>query len=84
MDQTNAPTGKPLLRVVEAGLVPYEAALELQRRLASDKKAGRVDDDFLLLLEHDPVLTLGRGADPTGLSVSRDRLRELGIHVVEI
>ena len=42
MDQTNAPTGKPLLRVVEAGLVPYEAALELQRRLASDKKAGRV------------------------------------------
>jgi len=70
--------------VIEGGFVPYETALRLQRDLASAKKQGRTADDYLLLLEHDPVLTLGRGADPANLTVSQERLRELGISCVEI
>jgi lipoyl(octanoyl) transferase len=73
-----------LLRVIEGGFVPYQAALEWQRGLAAAKKQDRSADDYLLLLEHNPVLTLGRGADPANLTVSDERLRELGIDCVEI
>ena len=46
--------------VVWLGRVPYGDALELQRRLALDRIAGRLSHDRLLLLEHPPVVTLGR------------------------
>src|SRR2546426_9869934 len=49
-----------LLEVVEAGLVSYGEALEWQRELAEDRIAGRLSHDVLLLLEHPPVVTLGR------------------------
>ncbi len=42
------------------GRVDYGEALELQRRQASARIRGEVGD-FLLLLEHPPVITLGRG-----------------------
>jgi lipoyl(octanoyl) transferase len=40
------------------GVVAYQDALDLQRQLVEDRKAGRVADQ-LLLLEHPPVITLG-------------------------
>jgi lipoyl(octanoyl) transferase len=43
-------------------LLPYELGLEWQRRLARARIDGRLETDLLLLLEHEPVLTLGRGA----------------------
>ena len=49
------------LAVADLGTVPYGAALERQRGLAEDRIAGRQADDLLLLLEHPPVVTLGRG-----------------------
>jgi lipoate-protein ligase B len=45
--------------VVHAGRVDYESAWTLQRRLVEDRIAGRAPDT-LLLLEHDPVFTVGR------------------------
>jgi lipoyl(octanoyl) transferase len=52
-------TPKPL-DVILAGRVEYRAALDWQRSLAQDRIAGRQPHDVLLLLEHDPVVTLGR------------------------
>jgi lipoyl(octanoyl) transferase len=49
-----------VLEVVQAGVVPYGEALEWQRRLAEDRIARRLPHDLLLLLEHPPVVTLGR------------------------
>jgi len=49
-----------ILEVVQAGVVPYGEALEWQRRLAEDRIARRLPHDLLLLLEHPPVVTLGR------------------------
>jgi lipoyl(octanoyl) transferase len=63
------------LEVLEAGLVPYAEALEWQRRLAEDRISGRLSHDVLLLLEHPPVVTLGRNSrqahvlQPEGLDV---------------
>ena len=42
-------------------VVPYATALELQRTLLELRKAGRIENT-LLLLEHPPVITLGRNA----------------------
>ena len=72
------PTAPPrVLDVVLAGRVPYRAALEWQRALAQERLAGRCND-LLLLLEHDPVVTLGRIAETAHL------LRPDGIDVVEV
>ena len=50
------------VEVVQAGRVSYGEALEWQRRLARARIAGRLPQDLLLLLEHPPVVTLGRSA----------------------
>jgi lipoate-protein ligase B len=65
------------LDVVLAGRVPYRTALAWQRALAQERLAGRCND-LLLLLEHDPVVTLGRIADSAHL------LHPDGIDVVEV
>lgn len=67
-----------VIEVIEAGLVPYNDALEWQRGLAQDRIAGRLDHDILLLLEHPPVVTLGRNAQAAHL------LRPAGVDVVEV
>jgi lipoyl(octanoyl) transferase len=46
------------IEVRRLGRVPYGEALELQRALVEDRRAGRVGD-LLLLVEHPPVVTLG-------------------------
>lgn len=71
------------LDVRHLGRVPYAEALELQRRLAEDRIAGRIPDT-LLLLEHPPVVTLGRGTRASSLPVRPEALSARGIEVHEI
>jgi lipoyl(octanoyl) transferase len=63
------------------GRVGYANALDLQRRFLEWRKAG--GPDALLLLEHPPVLTLGRGAHAENIVASNQRLSDLGIEVYE-
>lgn len=56
----------PSLEVRHLGLVAYEEARRLQAGLVEDRLAGRVPDT-LLLLEHPPVITRGRGTGPHNL-----------------
>ena len=49
-----------VLQVIEAGRVPYAEALTWQRQLAAARLDRSLDHDVLLLLEHPPVITLGR------------------------
>jgi lipoyl(octanoyl) transferase len=72
------------LAVGDLGVVPYGAALELQRRLAEQRIAGTIATDLLLLLEHPPVVTLGRGTRATSLPIAPEALRRRGIEVFEI
>ncbi len=51
-----------VLEVVQAGVVPYAEALERQRALAQARIERRLPHDVLLLLEHPPVVTLGRNS----------------------
>jgi lipoate-protein ligase B len=65
------------------GLQPYGSALELQHQAVADRLAGR-GGDRLLLLEHPPVVTLGRGTDPRNLKRSQEEMRAAGIEVFEV
>jgi lipoyl(octanoyl) transferase len=73
-----------LLLTSELGTVPYGIALELQRDLARRRIAGEIDEDVLLLLEHPPVVTLGRTAKQGHLTASPERLRARGVEVYEV
>ncbi|MEN8145916.1 MAG: lipoyl(octanoyl) transferase LipB [Gemmatimonadota bacterium] len=64
--------------------VPYLAGLEWQRALARQRIDGSLRDDVVLLLEHEPVVTYGRGSDPDNLSVARRALEPSGIELCEV
>ncbi len=77
-------TDRPVVTAVDLGRVPYDRALELQRRLARARKQGELTDDLLLLVEHPPVVTLGRGTDRDNLSTPVELLLARGVACVEI
>jgi lipoate-protein ligase B len=66
--------------LLNLGLVPYDDALALQHRIVAARKAGALDD-VLILLEHPPVITLGRQADATNILAAPELLDQLGIRV---
>ena len=72
-----------LLTVEHLGTVAYRPAWELQDELADQRRARRIGDR-LLLLEHYPVYTIGRGGDEANLLASPERLVELGTELVRI
>jgi lipoyl(octanoyl) transferase len=72
-----------LLTVQRLGTVAYEPTWELQDELASQRRERRIGDQ-LLLLEHFPVYTLGRGGDPANLLATPERLRRLGAEFIRI
>lgn len=72
------------LGVVGLGRMAYAEALDLQRRLARDRIAGVIDRDLLLLVEHPPVVTLGRSFRQQHLTTPRDALAARGIEVFDI
>lgn len=74
---------KPL-GVVSLGRMDYEAAHCLQRTLADQRIAGTIDQDLLLLVEHEPTVTLGRGTRAGSLPLPPEEIRRRGLTVVEI
>jgi lipoyl(octanoyl) transferase len=72
---------KPLA-VRRLGRIPYAAGLELQARLVQQRQAGEIPDT-LLLLEHDPVFTIGRNGKADNVLVPEDALKAQGFDVFE-
>jgi lipoate-protein ligase B len=60
----------------DLGRVEYADGLELQRQIVEAHKRGEVGDT-LLLLEHPPVLTLGRGAEEANVLTPPEQLEAL-------
>jgi len=72
------------LHVHRLGRVPYAEAHELQKRVQAARVAGEIPDT-LLLLEHPPVVTLGRSArDDGNLLLSREAFAARGFEVHEV
>ena len=72
------------LAVVALGRIPYADALALQRALREDRIAGKIDRDILLLVEHEPTVTLGRGTRLTSLPLPPEELARRGLTVMEV
>ncbi len=71
------------LAVEWLGLVPYGEALALQEAALRDRADGRTGDR-LLLLEHPPVITLGRSTQTGSLLFDATRLQTLGVDRFEV
>lgn len=67
-----------------AGRVPYRAGLGWQRVLARARIDGELDHDLVLLLEHAPVVTLGRGSDAKHVVATSQALAAAGVDRVDI
>lgn len=64
--------------VLNRGLIAYQPACQLQRRLVDARKSG-VIPDVLLLCEHPHVVTLGRNGKREHLRASDDLLAEMNV-----
>ena len=69
--------------VYDLGRVPYREALEFQRR-AVEMRSRDEAPDVLYVVEHDPVLTVGRSGHPESLRAGEDELRRRGIDIVAV
>jgi len=65
------------------GRIGYRAAWQLQKELVTARADGEIGDR-LLLLEHDPVLTLGRQADSAHVLATPRQLTRRGIEVIRV
>jgi lipoate-protein ligase B len=70
------------LRYLSLGRIPFERASALQEALRQRVLAGESEAETLLLVEHDPVITLGRRANRTHVLASPALLSSRGIEVV--
>ncbi|MGC2185296.1 MAG: lipoyl(octanoyl) transferase LipB [Terriglobales bacterium] len=71
-----------MISVLQLGTIDYPTGLRLQQRLVELRKEGRIGD-VLLLLEHSPVITLGRNASRKNIVASLELLAQRGVEVFE-
>jgi len=71
-----------LISVVQLGTVDYATGLRLQQQLIDLRKAEKIGD-VLLLLEHSPVITLGRNAKAANVTAPPELLAQRGVELFE-
>lgn len=71
-----------MISILQLGTIDYGTALRLQEQLVGLRKEGRIAD-ALLLLEHSPVITLGRNAHSKNILASPEFLAQRGVEVFE-
>ncbi|MEO6525715.1 MAG: lipoyl(octanoyl) transferase LipB [Gemmatimonadaceae bacterium] len=74
----------PQLLVSDFGTMPYLEALHLQRAVARARISGEIDEDVLILVEHPPVVTLGRSSKEKHLLASPALLAQRGVELHEV
>jgi lipoyl(octanoyl) transferase len=72
-----------LLNLLQLGRLPYLESLALQQQLVELRHQNRIQNT-LLLLEHPPVLTLGRNSDRENVLASDELLARKGVELHEI
>jgi lipoyl(octanoyl) transferase len=70
-------------QLLRLGIVDYEYAHDLQKRIHQDRIDNKCPDT-MILLQHNPVITVGRGGDNKNIIVSQTILDSYGIKVYEI
>ena len=73
---------KNLISLVQLGALDYATGLRLQEKLVALRKENKIGD-VLLLLEHAPVITLGRNAKAANIIASPELLTQRGVQLFE-
>ncbi len=76
----------PVTRSIQGrwlGRQRYEPVLKLQRELVFARQQGQIQDT-VLFVEHEPVITLGRGTNLSNLLASKEALREINVDLVAV
>jgi lipoic acid synthetase len=76
-------TSQGHLEIQDWGYVEYEDALRRQRAMAEERMADRAPDR-LILVEHPPIVTIGRSGSEEDLRLSEEALHEKGISVSHV
>jgi len=71
-----------VISVLQLGTLDYSTALRLQQKLVDLRKQGQTGD-VLLLLEHTPVITLGRNAKVSNILATPEQLNRRGVELFE-
>jgi len=71
-----------LISLIQLGTVDYATGLRLQQQLVALRKEEKIGD-VLLLLEHKPVITLGRNAKAANVVASPELLKKRGVELFE-
>jgi len=71
-----------LISIVQLGTIDYATGLRLQEQILALRKEEKIGD-VLLLLEHSPVITLGRNAKAANVVASRELLERRGVELFE-
>ncbi|MDD3655981.1 MAG: lipoyl(octanoyl) transferase LipB [Atribacterota bacterium] len=79
----NQLSGEKKIKIVDLGLIDYEEALLIQERLLKLRQEDRIDDT-LLLLEHEPVITIGKRGNSSNILAPKEFLAEQGVKVCSI
>ena len=73
-------TPNPQLRIYKFGLIGYDEALKVQLQLVERLKADTAGtEEYLLLLEHPPVITIGRSGTSDNVRVDDAELKQQGV-----
>lgn len=72
------------MEILDLGVRSYAEVLSFQRALAADRISGALPHDVLLLVEHPPVVTLGRREKDNKLPVGARFLASRGIELFEV
>ena len=71
------------IEIVRLGRMAYPEALDIQEKLLARRQAGLIGDT-LLLVEHPPVLTIGRRGSDANIRVPREQLAARGVSVYPV
>ena len=71
------------INLLHLGRVPYAEAMVIQQQVVAARKQDLIGDT-LLLLEHPPVLTLGRNAHRSNVLASEEQLAQRGVELHEV
>lgn len=71
------------INFVRLGLTDYKKALEIQEKLLVLRQKDMIED-VLLLVEHPPVITVGRSGSYSNIMLSQDHLKSMGVSVYEV
>jgi lipoyl(octanoyl) transferase len=75
---------KRAVLVAALGSMPYARALAVQRAAAQARIDGKLADDLLILVEHPPVITLGRSTNSENLLIAAEALAARAVELFEV